>query len=83
MKLHELTPAAGSNQDAKRKGRGAGSGNGKTAAVVWPLATCVYLLWSFISGSWEISWVVWPVVGVLFGGFCSIYKVVAPKKETH
>ncbi|PWL71531.1 MAG: hypothetical protein DBY25_05400 [Clostridiales bacterium] len=53
------------------------------AAVVWPLATCVYLLWSFISGSWEISWVVWPVVGVLFGGFCSIYKVVAPKKETH
>ena len=31
MKLHELTPAAGSNQDAKRKGRGAGSGNGKTA----------------------------------------------------
>ena len=31
MKLHELTPAAGSNHDAKRKGRGAGSGNGKTA----------------------------------------------------
>ena len=31
MKLHELTPAAGSNQDAKRKCRGAGSGNGKTA----------------------------------------------------
>ena len=31
MKLHELSPAAGSNQEAKRKGRGAGSGNGKTA----------------------------------------------------
>ena len=31
MKLHELTPAAGSNHDVKRKGRGAGSGNGKTA----------------------------------------------------
>ncbi len=31
MKLHELTPAVGSNHDAKRKGRGAGSGNGKTA----------------------------------------------------
>ena len=31
MKLHELTPAPGSNQEAFRKGRGAGSGNGKTA----------------------------------------------------
>ena len=31
MKLHELSPAAGSNTPAWRKGRGAGSGNGKTA----------------------------------------------------
>ncbi len=31
MNLHELKPAAGSNKAAKRKGRGAGSGNGKTA----------------------------------------------------
>lgn len=31
MKLHELKPAAGSNVAAKRKGRGHGSGNGKTA----------------------------------------------------
>ena len=31
MMLHELKPAAGSNRAAKRKGRGHGSGNGKTA----------------------------------------------------
>ena len=31
MKLHELSPAAGSAKNAFRKGRGAGSGNGKTA----------------------------------------------------
>ena len=31
MKLHELTPAAGSSEKAWRKGRGPGSGNGKTA----------------------------------------------------
>lgn len=31
MKLHELSPAAGSTQPAWRKGRGPGSGNGKTA----------------------------------------------------
>ena len=31
MKLHELSPAPGSTKSVFRKGRGAGSGNGKTA----------------------------------------------------
>lgn len=31
MKLHELSPAFGSTKEVKRKGRGHGSGNGKTA----------------------------------------------------
>jgi len=31
MKLHELSPAEGSVKENFRKGRGAGSGNGKTA----------------------------------------------------
>ncbi len=31
MKLHELSPVPGSTAEAKRKGRGYGSGNGKTA----------------------------------------------------
>ena len=31
MKLNELSPAAGSVKEAYRKGRGSGSGNGKTA----------------------------------------------------
>ena len=31
MKMHELSPAFGSTKEAKRRGRGHGSGNGKTA----------------------------------------------------
>lgn len=31
MKLHELSPNPGSTKEVKRKGRGHGSGNGKTA----------------------------------------------------
>ena len=34
MKLHELSPAEGSAKAAWRKGRGPGSGNGKTAGKV-------------------------------------------------
>ena len=32
MNMHELSPAAGSTHAGKRKGRGAGTGNGKTGA---------------------------------------------------
>ena len=31
MKIHELSPAVGATKEVKRKGRGHGSGNGKTA----------------------------------------------------
>ena len=31
MKLHEIQPAEGASKEVKRKGRGHGSGNGKTA----------------------------------------------------
>ncbi len=34
MNLHELSPVPGSVRKAYRKGRGAGSGNGKTAGGV-------------------------------------------------
>ena len=36
MKLHELSPVPGSNPKAYRKGRGNGSGNGKTEGPVGP-----------------------------------------------
>lgn len=32
----------------------------------WPLMTAVYLGWSFFSGRWDISWVVWPLAGLLY-----------------
>ena len=40
---------------------------GTVAAVYWPAVTAVFLLWSFGWGSWDRSWVIWPVAGVLFG----------------
>jgi hypothetical protein len=40
---------------------------GAIAAAYWPLATAVYLGWSFIGDAWHISWVVWPVAGCVFG----------------
>ena len=32
----------------------------------WLVATAIYLGYSFYTNAWEISWIVWPVAGVLF-----------------
>ena len=32
-------------------------------AIYWCAVTAVYLAWSFLSGDWHITWVVWPVAG--------------------
>ena len=36
------------------------------STAYWLTATAVYLGWSFWTGDWEITWVVWPVAGILF-----------------
>ena len=34
-------------------------------SVYWSIVLAAYLGWSFLTGMWNISWVVWPVAGVL------------------
>lgn len=46
------------------------------ASVIWPLTVCVYLVVSFVFGSWGISWIIFPVVGILFGGFSSVCSII-------
>lgn len=36
------------------------------STVYWLTATAVYLGWSFLTDDWEITWVVWPIAGILF-----------------
>lgn len=38
----------------------------KLAAFYWPLATAIYLGWSLWTMAWGVTWIVWPVAGVLF-----------------
>jgi hypothetical protein len=54
---------------------------GTIAAVYWPVVTAVYLFGSFISGAWHISWVIWPVAGVLFGAIAGGVSVWYTTKE--
>lgn len=42
------------------------------AGFYWCLVTAGYLVYSFITGRWDTSWIVWPVAGVLFAAISSI-----------
>lgn len=44
------------------------------SGVYWCAVTAGYLAYSFITRRWDISWIVWPVAGVAFGG---IYALLA------
>lgn len=46
----------------------------KISGVYWSVVIAGYLGWSFLSGRWDITWMVWPVAGILFGAVSGIIK---------
>ena len=48
-------------------------------AIYWCTVIAIYLAYSFITGRWDRSWIVWPVAGVLFGAVRAIAGVVRKK----
>jgi len=53
---------------------------GAVASVVWTLAVVIFLLCGFLYDLWHISWVVFPITGVLYGMFCSVYSILTDKE---
>ncbi|NMD37467.1 MAG: helix-turn-helix domain-containing protein [Christensenellaceae bacterium] len=54
---------------------------GNIAKIYWPIVVAIYLAWSFTTHNWDITWIVWPVAGVLFGGIAGIVSIVGSKKK--
>ena len=50
------------------------------APAYWLTVTAGYLLWSFLTMNWGITWVVWPVAGVLYGAIAVILNGVHEAK---
>ena len=36
-------------------------------SLFWPTVTSVYLIWSFLTFDWHLTWVIWPVAGIISG----------------
>lgn len=47
----------------------------RLAGVYWPLLVAIYLGWSFWTMDWGITWIIFPVGAVAFGGIVGIKKL--------
>jgi uncharacterized membrane protein len=55
---------------------------GAVAGVVWPLATCAFLVAGLVYNLWYICWIVFPITGILFGAFCGVYSSIKENSDS-
>ena len=49
--------------------------------IYWLSANAIYLGWSFLTEDWEITWVVWPIAGILFGVVMCICNLIIDRDK--
>jgi len=47
---------------------------GIVAGVVFPLAAAIYLIAGFVYAAWATAWIIFPITGILFGIFATVYN---------
>ena len=47
----------------------------------WCVATAVYLIWSFATNDWDITWMVWMIAGVLYAPFKIMVQAICKNKK--
>ena len=51
----------------------------KIGAIYWPLIVAAYLLWSFLTGKWAITWLIWPVAALVFAALTATVSAIKKK----
>ena len=49
------------------------------SAIYWLAVTACYLAYSFVTGAWERSWIIWPVAGVSYGIVTTVARMMRRK----
>ena len=55
--------------------------HGHLSGIYWLLVTAGYLAWSFITQSWDRTWIVWPVAAVAYGAVFGIAKALRQRNR--
>ncbi len=50
------------------------------AKIYWSVVLAGYLAFSFITGRWHQSWIVWPVAGVLYGAIVGVMSLIGHRE---
>ncbi len=50
------------------------------SSIYWPLVTLAYFAYSFISGNWAFSWIIWVFAGVLYSVVIEIIRACVKQK---
>ena len=46
------------------------------AAIIFPLATCIFLISGFVFDAWAINWLIFLIAGILFSMFSGAYNIL-------
>lgn len=65
-------------KNRKQKG---GALSGMVATVYWMLATATYVGYSLKTDSWNDTWVIWPVAGIVFVAVMAVCEFIEKKQE--
>lgn len=69
-------------EDYSQKSKRADSIVGVIASIWWPITTVIYLGLSFLTDmGWGMSWIVWPISGILFGAIAGAVNLFTSKEE--
>ncbi|WRS31140.1 permease prefix domain 1-containing protein [Actinomycetaceae bacterium MB13-C1-2] len=50
-------------------------------SAFWLVITSAYLAWSFPTGDWHLTWIIWPIAAVLFAAFTAVITAVYPPEK--
>lgn len=54
---------------------------GIVTSSYWSLVTAVYLIWSFMSDAWDISWIIWPLSPLLYTPIVMLCREIDKKLQ--
>lgn len=67
-------------QTRSKKGQEADEITEQVSTIYWAVVVGIYLGWSFFTSNWSLTWIVWPVSGVLYAIIPSIINLKMKNK---
>lgn len=67
LKINDIKSVSGNYVKAQKSERYINDTVTTIMSVYWPTITGIYLIWSFLSFNWHISWIIWPIAAIVNG----------------